>query len=218
MHLKVLRSSSYGNCYIISNDDEALIVDCGVPLKEVKIALKFNVKKIVGAVVTHSHGDHSAYAEEFENMGIKVFKPYQSTKRAVRMGSFKIQAFELVHDVPCFGFIIDHKDIGRLVYATDTEYVKYRINNVNHFLVEANYSFDAEIPEEIQNHVYRGHMSLDTALDFIEANYTDKAKNIILCHLSGTNSDPNEFEWKAKQRFGCEVSIAGKGLDIDFNE
>ena len=95
---------------------------------------------------------------------------------------------------------------------------RYRIKCVNHFLVEANYSDEAEIPEEIQNHIYRGHMRLDTALDFIEANYNDKVKNIILCHLSGTNSDPNEFELKAKQRFGCEVRIAGRGLHIDLNE
>jgi len=55
MKLEVLGSSSLGNCYILSDDNEALLIECGVSFNEVKKALNFNVKKIVGCVVSHSH-------------------------------------------------------------------------------------------------------------------------------------------------------------------
>ena len=58
MKLKVLGSSSSGNCYILESDTEALIIEAGLPFMEVKKALNFNVRKIVGVVVSHSHGDH----------------------------------------------------------------------------------------------------------------------------------------------------------------
>ena len=47
MKLKVLGSSSAGNCYILESDTEALIIEAGLPFMEVKKALNFNVRKIV---------------------------------------------------------------------------------------------------------------------------------------------------------------------------
>lgn len=55
MKLKVLGSSSSGNCYILENDAEALIIEAGVSFKEVKVALDFNIRKIQGVVVSHQH-------------------------------------------------------------------------------------------------------------------------------------------------------------------
>lgn len=33
--LKVLASGSSGNCYLLSAGDEVLILDCGIPIREV---------------------------------------------------------------------------------------------------------------------------------------------------------------------------------------
>ena len=77
MVLKVLGSGSSGNCYILESDTEALIIEAGVPLKEVKVSLGFNIRKIVGVVVSHSHGDHAKYVSEYEKAGIPVYKPYE---------------------------------------------------------------------------------------------------------------------------------------------
>ena len=49
MKLKCLGSGSSGNCYILESDTEALIIEAGLPLKEVKIALGFKrgtIKKV----------------------------------------------------------------------------------------------------------------------------------------------------------------------------
>ena len=64
MKLKVLGSGSSGNCYILESDAEALVIEAGLPFKEVKIALDFNISKIVGMICTHSHKDHSGFVAE----------------------------------------------------------------------------------------------------------------------------------------------------------
>lgn len=55
MKLKVLGSGSSGNCYILENDAEALIIEAGLPFMEVKKVLNFNVRKVQGVVISHEH-------------------------------------------------------------------------------------------------------------------------------------------------------------------
>lgn len=55
MILKVLGSGSSGNCYILHNEEEALIIDAGVHFNQVKEYLDFDLKKIKGLLVSHQH-------------------------------------------------------------------------------------------------------------------------------------------------------------------
>ena len=122
MKLRCLGSGSSGNCYILENDSEALVIEAGIPFMVGKKALDFNISKIVGVVISHSHGDHAKYAGEYEKAGIPVFRPYESEmERQVRSyGEFVIRSFPLVHDVPCYGFLICHPETGKVLYASDT--------------------------------------------------------------------------------------------------
>ncbi len=220
MKLRVLGSGSSGNCYILENDTEALIIEAGVPLKEVKIALGFNIRKIVGVVVSHSHGDHAKYVAEYEKAAITVFKPYEDCYRIRHYGKFKIAIFELVHDVDCYGFYIRHPEMGLLIYASDTAYIKWRFKDINHILVEANYSDDLVERDAVnREHVLRGHMSLKTALDFISTNDNPALRNVVLTHLSASNSDADYFLQKTREtiKYGADCYIAEKGLEVDLN-
>lgn len=229
MKLKVLGSSSSGNCYILESDTEALIIEAGLPFMEVKKALNFNVRKIVGVVVSHSHGDHAKYIAEYQKSGLmylygNVHKQNDVTETrgiiSIRYGEFVIRPFPLVHDVECYGFYIQHPDIGTLVYATDTEYIKYRFKNLNHILVESNYRDDLIDNEAVnREHVLRGHMSLQTALDFISTNDNPALRNVVLLHLSDKNSDSEQFLQKTKEtvKYGSDCYIAEKGLEVDLN-
>lgn len=220
MKLKVLGSGSSGNCYILESDTEALIIEAGLPFKEVKKALDFNIRKIVGVMCSHGHKDHSGYVAEYEKAGIPVFKPYDGMKDMNLKGGagFKIQAFDLVHDVPCYGFYISHPDIGNLIYASDTEYIKWRFSKVNHILVESNYSKDlvSDIPEK-RRHVLTGHMEIGTTCEFLEKNRSPALRNVILLHLSGESADAEEFKAKAEKVVDCPVWVAGKGLEISLD-
>lgn len=219
MKLKCLGSGSSGNCYMLENDSEVLVIEAGIPFMEVKKALDFNIGKIVGVVASHSHGDHAKYTAEYEKAGIPVFRPYESDmERQVRTyGEFVIKSFPLVHDVPCCGFLIEHPDTGKVLYASDTEYIKYRFRNLNHILIECNYSKDL-IPEDAVNrsHVMAGHMELQTVLEFLRANNSPALRSAGLLHMSAINSDPEEFAAEAGKVVQCPVWAAEKGLEVDL--
>lgn len=233
MELKVLGSGSSGNCYILENDTEALIIEAGLSFKEVKKALDFNVRKIVGVVVSHCHLDHAKYVSEYEKAGIPVFKPYDGMKDMdlEKGAEFKIQAFpnqskdgHWFHgnndgtECPCYGFYVQHPDIGSLVYITDTECVRWRFSEVNCIMAEANYSKDlvSDIPEK-RRHVLTGHMEIDTACEFLEKNRSAALRNVILLHLSNESASETEFLDRAKRVVGCPVYIAKNGLTISMD-
>lgn len=222
MRLKCLGSGSSGNCYILENETEALVIEAGLPFKEVKRALGFNVKKIKAVIISHIHGDHRKYWHEYVMAGIPVFEPYKNEGCIFQISkdSFWIKAFELVHDVPCYGFYIEHPEIGKMIYASDTEYIKYRFKNLDHILVECNYDKNFIQADAVnRSHVLEGHMELKTALDFISTNDNPALRNVVLIHLSDKNADSAQFLQKAKEtiKYGADCFIASKGLEINLN-
>lgn len=54
--LTVLSSNSKGNGYVLQNENEALILECGCSLKDAKIALDWNIRKLVACFISHEHG------------------------------------------------------------------------------------------------------------------------------------------------------------------
>lgn len=221
MKLKCLGSGSSGNCYILENATEALIIEAGVKFNDVKITLDFNISKVVGVLVSHQHGDHAKYVEEYKKVGIPIASPWMVGKEIRgKIGKFTIQSFPLVHDVRCSGFLLHHPEMGKLVYITDTEYCKYRFRNLNHILVEANYSPSCMEPTDNpkRHHVLTGHMNIDTTVEFLSANASPELRNVVLLHLSESNSDETQFRAAAENVVDCPVWVAGKGLKVELNE
>ena len=55
MKLTIVGTGSKGNCYILSNGKESLVIEAGVSYGKVLRGLNYNVKDVVGVVVSHSH-------------------------------------------------------------------------------------------------------------------------------------------------------------------
>ena len=56
MLLKCVNTRSQnGNCYILENDTEALILDAGVRYKDVLKVLGYNISKVAGVLISHEH-------------------------------------------------------------------------------------------------------------------------------------------------------------------
>ncbi len=73
MELTVLGSGSEGNAYVLQNAGEALLLEAGIPFKKVLAALGNNVKKVVGCLITHEHGDHAGRINEVLNYVVPVY-------------------------------------------------------------------------------------------------------------------------------------------------
>lgn len=221
MKLKVLSSGSVGNCYLLESDNEVLILDCGIPIKDIKIGLDFDLSKVVGVCVSHAHLDHSKAVNDFKKMGIPVWQPYLEEKKILKkqFGSFSVQCFDLPHNgTENRGFLIE-ADGQKVLYMTDFEYCSYNFKslNVNHILAECNYQSEL-VNRDLPNyeHKIRGHCSCITCKEFIEANATDSLQTVLLLHLGRETSEPQECIAEVQKVVKCPVYVAEKGLCVEL--
>lgn len=239
MKLKTLGTGSSGNCYLLKPDNgQSLIIDCGVNFKKVKEAINFDINSVCGVIQTHSHGDHSKFTKDFTNAGINVYMSAQNQKeigikshriitieanKELRIGDFKIMPFEVNHDVYCFGFLIHHLECGTTLYLTDTSYSNYVFKGLNNLIIECNYS-DQIIEnklngkEFLRNRIIGSHMSLETLLELLGKNDLSKVNNIVLIHLSDSNSNAIEFKNVVKKATNCNVIVAETNQTIVFDK
>jgi phosphoribosyl 1,2-cyclic phosphodiesterase len=242
MKLKVLGSSSHGNCYILENDSEALILEAGVKFAEVQRALNFNIGKIVGCLITHEHKDHAGHiltfprfvdvfcskgTAESAEIGEKSKTHIVSANKPFTAGKFKIIPFAAKHDAAePLGFFIKHPETGNVLFATDTYYLPCTFAGLNNVLIECNYRLDllesniaaGLIPTAMRNRIVQSHFSYEHCLQALQANDLRAVNNIILIHLSNGNSHAQEFKEGIRKATGKSVHIAEPGLELLLNK
>lgn len=241
MKMIVLGSSSSGNCYILQGENETLIIEAGVKFSEIKKALKFDLSKVVGCIITHEHRDHSKALVDFLRYGIKVlalpevfdshrvdsqaFCKHIAPKHGYCIGSFRIIALAAFHDVPCVAFVIEHPECGRILFATDTMMLEYKIGGLNHILIECNYADErlqenidmGIVPTEMRKRLLNTHMELQTTKSVLRANDLSSVYNVVLLHMSENNGDEERFIREITELIGKPVQIARAGMQIKLN-
>lgn len=247
MQLKVLGSSSKGNCYLLDNGKECLMIECGVAFREVQKAVNYDISRIVGAIVSHEHGDHAKHVEKVIEASIPVYMSTGTLHEVIKhfksrylsplmmeagcvfqIGGFKVQPFEAEHDAAePFGFLIYHPEMGTTLFATDTYYLRYTFANLNNVLIECNYRQDildanveaGKLPEKLRKRTMQSHCSYDTCRETLLANDLSNVNNIVLIHLSDGNANEKEFKQGIEQATGKTVFVASPGLVIEnFNK
>lgn len=240
MKLKVLGSNSRGNCYVLENDTHALVIECGVPLGEVKKALDFNVRKLLGAIVTHEHIDHAGYVRQYSRTRIPVYCSLGTALEAkvpgsrrlkagekTRIGPFTILPFEVKHDAAePLGFLINHPETGTILFVTDTYNVPYTFQGLNNIMIECNYLpeiITRKVSEEILNttaalRIIGSHLDYHTCLRALKEYDLRAVNNIVLLHLSDGNSDAEMFREGVRKETGKKVWVAEKGLEINLDK
>ena len=234
MGIKVLASGSSGNCYLLETSKETLILECGIKYKDILKGLEFDLSKVVGCLVSHEHRDHCKSIHELTEHGIDVYasegthhklpgneiEAYHRFKildgEMKRIGDFLIVPFATEHDVAePLGFIIKHHELGKILFATDTYYLKYKFKDIDHILVECNYS--ESILEELPTwraRVLKSHMSLETLKEALKTWDLSKTKDITLIHISEGNGEPDRFRKEIEELTGIKTYIAVPGLEI----
>lgn len=241
MELQIIGTGSKGNAYLLQNENESLLIECGVTIPLIKQALDFNLKKLVGCLVTHEHKDHSKSISEVLDHGIVTYSSEEThkacgtakhhragfltlNKETIRLGNFKVMAFDVRHDAadPC-GFLIHHPDCGKVLFLTDTFYCPYKFEGLNNIIIEANFSREIMgeklyAMEFLKNRILKSHMSLETCKGFLKDSDLSKVNNIVLIHLSDTNSNEIQFKKEVAELTGKNVHVASNGMKINFNK
>lgn len=238
MELRVLGSSSAGNCYILSNKEEVLLLEAGLPYNDIAKALDFDFSSVVGCLVSHRHGDHSKTLPKLDGMidiycgedvakakSLRSYRPLKHLKQ-FKVGGFIVLPFDAIHDVPCFGFFIKHEDMGKLVFITDSAYSDYRFKGIDHLMVECNYDADSLgyavengiTPRFQVNRLLETHMELEETMNVIRNNKDEGLKNVMLLHLSARNSSEDTMVDRIQGELGITPYIAKGGLVIKLKK
>lgn len=241
MKLIVVNSNSKGNAYALDSGKEILLLEAGCKMEDVKRAIGHRLQDVIGCIITHEHGDHARYAEQYAQNGVNVYGPDSlrekkkfpygkftaiPEEKSITIGSFTFVAFENYHDVKIYGYLVRHDDMGTLLFSTDTYKMGIYITGVSHFLIEANYSdellkknvWNGNINPKQADRIMLSHMSLEYAIKYLRECEAENAKTIILCHLSERNSNPDDFMRCVTGAFGVPTYVAQKGTIVELNK
>ena len=239
MIVKTIGSGSSGNGYALISGEDILLLECGVPAKEMLKAIDYQTSMVNGCILSHIHGDHAGYIKQYMRYGIMVYTSdevqsdietimgertigLQRMKRQ-QMGSFSVIPFRVPHgDAECDGWLIDTAE-GRVLFITDAEYCPYDFSkmNINYSLIECNYSMDniSFEHDEVKNRrVVQTHMEVQTCKRLIQSINSESLRSIGLIHLSAENGNPVRFTEEIQEIVDCDVDVwvAEKGAEKEF--
>lgn len=215
-------SGSSGNLYRISDGSASLLIECGIPIREIRKRLNFELSNISGCLVSHGHFDHCIAVLDMMKAGIDCYMTagaYEplglsghrlKTIKAgvqVQIGPFTVMPFATEHDAAePVGFLIQ-SGADKLLYLTDSYYCRYRFSGLNMIAVECNYHLPilqanlaaGIVPMALKNRILKSHFSLDNVKEFLKANDLSQVREIHLIYLSETNSDVDLFKTKIER-------------------
>lgn len=250
MELRVLGSSSKGNCYILSTPTGSLLIEAGLPWKEIQKGLNFDLSGVMGCLVTHEHKDHCMAVQSVIKSGVDVYMSIGTweslsglsfsmecqyhrimlvgDKCEDYIGDFTILPFEVQHDAAePMGFLIQYNPTGeRVLFATDTFYLRNRFKGLNYIMVECNYIKDildqnaemGNLEEAMRLRLLKSHFSLENVKEFLKANDLSQVREIILLHLSESNSNEARMIREIEELTGIRPRVAVPGLEIELEQ
>jgi len=222
-----LASSSHGNCYVVSDGETAILLECGISFRRIKKDLGFDLSAIRACLVSHEHKDHAKSVMDLIKSGVEVFAS-EGTADALdcdlitavadrvqfQVDSLEILPFATFHDAAePLGFLVYSRVDGeRLAFATDTVNLGYRFPRVNLLALEANY--DAAIlarcermPAKVRKRVTNSHMEINTLCRYLRTLDLSVCRTLYLLHLSNAASNEGHFINRVRQVVPRHVEI-----------
>lgn len=231
--IRTLASSSKGNCYLVTDGITPLLLECGIPFKEIQKQLDFKTAEIKGCLVSHEHKDHSKALADVMKAGIDCYASYGTfdamlldghhrghpveAQHQFTIGTWAILPFDTQHDAAePLGFLLANQAGDKLLFATDTYYIRYKFQGLTHIMIECNYAADilqanvgaGLVPLPMKKRILKSHLSLENVKEFLKANDLSKVSEIHLLHLSDGNSDADRFKREIQRVTGKPVYVA----------
>ncbi len=162
-----LASSSSGNCYIIECGNSRLLIECGLPYREILRKCnneRIDFSNICACLVTHAHGDHSRSIRDLIKVGIPVYASsgtYEELKmnpdhvledlKPTQINSdFKVMSFPVEHDINgAVGFVIKTSEKETIMFINDHKRWTQNLTafKPNYLFIECNYDHSVVYPQ-----------------------------------------------------------------------
>lgn len=236
MKVTVVGTGSAGNCYILEEDGRALLIECGVPFKDIQQALNFDLLKVDACIISHEHKDHCKAVKQVAGAGIPICASkgtfdalgvsFEMRDKTIKHGTeFMINAWSIIpfsveHDAKePMGFIVHSIGDESVLFITDTYKVKWDMpHSFDLIMIEANYDEDMiQGKSDIVNkRRLRSHFSIQNAIDYLGKLDLSETKQIMLAHLSDGMSDERKFKQLTEAAFGIPTVVADKNTVIEL--
>ena len=188
------------------------------------------IGRLLFAATDERHQDHIKSLDYFINLGIpcygnkdvcSIHKGCIELPNVLKVDGFKVQTFELVHDVPNNAFIIDTSDGIRILYCTDTQYIPKIVKRVHYAIIECNNNFDTIVDNAMEGDMtmsnFKEHQNINDCIEYLKRIYNVDLQQVVLWHLSSTNINPDEAVKRVRRELGFEnVVYAQRGLEIEL--
>lgn len=226
-----LASSSKGNAYIVTNGKTQLLLEAGIPIKQLKQKTDYQINKITACLVTHEHQDHAKAIKDLLKLGIDCYMSQGTAqalqvsghrvhilqaKKQLKIGTWRILPFNVVHDAQePLGFLLVNQVGEKLLFVTDTHYIPYQFRQLTHLAVECNYDLGmlehnlatGKVHLEVAKRLLKNHLSLRNLLIWLRSINLDTVQEIHLLHLSDNNSDERLFKQEIGRVYNGKVII-----------
>ena len=206
-----------GNLYSVDDGHTKILIECGLPIKEMRRLTGHTLSTFDACIVSHEHKDHSKGFEALEKIGLDCYMggyfANETTKESLGIETIDIKAFEVPHDVLNYGFMLKSLvDNETLVFITDAFYCHVTFDfSPTIFAIEANYAHDLITPDcPYSDRLIQSHMSLKQCLATLKANDLSKTREIHLLHLSESHSDEERFVREVQEATGIPTYAAPK--------
>ena len=190
------------------------------------------IGRLLFAATDERHIDHVKSLDYFINLGIPCYGNKDvcdahngciELPKVLNVNGFKIQTFELVHDVPNNAFVIDTDDRIRILYCTDTKRIPKKVKGAHYVIIECNNDQDTIIDNAMCDVFTKSkpenHQSLCECARYLKAIDKVNLQCIILWHMSMTNIDENKAVDTIKREVGFDnVVVADSGKEIEIQK
>lgn len=188
------------------------MLDCGLPWGKVRRLVGYGRVGSVTILLSHSHRDHcrGALSPDCYNSvcspkevleALPELPEYRChvivTGRTFRIGSMRAVAFPVIHDVPCFGYLIQGPAGDKAAYITDTAEIPKGLPRLSVLAVECNYCpkllreavARGAINERLANRTILTHLGLDDVVTYLQDADKTRLTEIHLLHVSDRFGD-----------------------------
>lgn len=225
LKLTSLGSGSKGNCTLIDNGRNKVLIDAGLSFRTIIKKLKdlsIGIDDIDALLITHEHDDHVkampeimrtvpvySHPDTLANLSDRYLLPFKNQmeveEQVFSVGTLDVLPFRTSHDaIHPYGFVINDCD-SKLCYITDTGFISKGtmalIKGSDTVMIESNH--DKELlmlgayPYPLKRRIMSelGHLCNEECALTISSLIENGAKKVMLAHLSEKNNLPELAYW-----------------------